>query len=454
MTGILLRALWVVIVIGVGYSVSAIAWTRLNERFSLLEKLALSYLVGTFGATVMLAVFSSIHLPFKRGYMILGSLMIILFSAILGKRERCCVKDKVPSEKITIFEKLLMLGIVFQGAYTIFRTFIKPIESYDAIAIYAIKAKIFFTELGIPADFFSRFKGIVPHIEYPLHIPLLETSFYVVTGTLDDCLVKIIFPLFYFSIAAILFTTMKSVLPRIWAITIAFLFMTIPVVSDYATNGYADLAFAAYISAAFFYMYKWTRSNESGLLWISGILLLCGVWTKSEGIIFPFIFICAGGICAARDRDLKKRAFIYYAASLVIAMAIYFMIKKAYGIETNDDFKTPGLFAPERIIGNLSRIPLILYEYQIQFFGPKKWNIAWILFLIGVVMNFRRLLSDRLILTTSMIFLSFAAYTFIYIVTPQNIQWHLSTTVSRLFIHFIPVVMLWIGLAAKEMDLA
>jgi hypothetical protein len=87
--------------------------------------------------------------------------------------------------------------ISFEVLYVFFRTLIKPMESYDSIAIYALKSKIFYLEKIIPPDFFRNFASFVPHIEYPLLIPLAEAGLYTFLGSLNDLLVKMIFPLYY-----------------------------------------------------------------------------------------------------------------------------------------------------------------------------------------------------------------------------------------------------------------
>ncbi|MDD5136000.1 MAG: hypothetical protein PHN63_01475, partial [Candidatus Omnitrophica bacterium] len=41
---------------------------------------------------------------------------------------------------------ILWAGIILEVFYAFFRALIRPIESYDAVAIYAIKSKIFYLD--------------------------------------------------------------------------------------------------------------------------------------------------------------------------------------------------------------------------------------------------------------------------------------------------------------------
>jgi len=129
----------------------------------------------------------------------------------------------------------------FEVLYVFFRALIRPMESYDSIAMYAFKSKIFYLAKMIPPDFFKSFSDFVPHIEYPLLIPLAETQFYAFLGYLNDLLVKIIFPLYYVALLAVSYSISKRFLNRRASLLFTFLLATIPQVTDFATNGYADI---------------------------------------------------------------------------------------------------------------------------------------------------------------------------------------------------------------------
>jgi hypothetical protein len=137
-------------------------------------------------------------------------------------------------------------------------------------------------------------------------------------------------------------------------------------------------------------------------------------------------------------------------------MAAYIFLNRKLGLNIHGDLPDIGISDLGKMVSNIKRIPLILYEYQRQFFGPKKWNIIWIIFLLSFIFNIKRLLAgDGRFLTLTILFI-FCGYTAVYMLTPQNITWHLSTTASRFFIHFVPIVILWLSEISliKEEDLA
>jgi hypothetical protein len=78
-----------------------------------------------------------------------------------------------------------------------------------------------------------------------------------------------------------------------------------------------------------------------------------------------------------------------------------------------------------------------------------------VLCLTGLVLGIKRIFSERLMPLTAAVLLSLCAYAAVYMVSsaPQGIAWHLSTTASRLFIHFVPIAVLWLAILCKEYGL-
>jgi hypothetical protein len=320
-------------------------------------------------------------------------------------------------------------------------------ESYDAVAIYALKAKIFYTAGCIPQDFFAAFRSIVPHIEYPLLLPLSEAWFYTFFGTLDDLLVKAAFPLYYLSILAIFYFAIRRFLSRRSAMLFTFLLASVPQFGEYATNGYADLPLAVNYSAGFFYLYLWVTERREPYMWLSLLFSVLSLWTKTEALMLSCVSLAAVVLYFLSEKKPLPKGGMIYISVLALAAASLVTLTGLSGLGVHGDFK--GSFRADRLL-DLKRIPMILYEYQRQFFGPKKWNMAWIVLILALVLRFRMVFSGRLKFVTMALALVFCGYAAIYMMLPGDISWHLSTTASRFFIHFLPIVFLWLALIFKE----
>ncbi|MFA5147117.1 MAG: glycosyltransferase family 39 protein [Candidatus Omnitrophota bacterium] len=436
-----------------GWSVISLLSYR-KEVFYPAEKLAISYAAGLGLVTVEMALLSVSGISFSVFSIAVPWIPLFLASLLLYGKER----GKGPgnggrevSPPLVPIEKLFLLGTALEVSYTFFRAMAKPIESYDAIAIYAIKAKIFYLARGIPDYFFTGLKDVVPHLEYPLFLPLAETFFYVSIGALNDLLVKCIFPLLFLSALVIFYSAAKRMIKRRMAFLGTFLLATVPQFSEYATNGYADLPLTLYYSASILYLFLWIAQKRNGVfLALSFIFLALAVWTKTEGVMFAFVNIAVISASLIRDRSRSVRAGVAYVVLVLALLGAFLCALRAAGLGLHEDFNTAGLQGRAGFVTGIKRIPAILYEYQRQFFGPKKWNIAWILCIGAFAAAFRKVFSKDLFYMTVAVFLMFGGYTAIYMLTPRDLSWHLSTTASRFFIHLLPVSVFWLMLVCKE----
>ena len=456
---------WLICTLGIGYSILRFLFRR-DWPFFFGEGLALSYGTGIAAVSIWMAVMSLFGIRFSVPFIILCFLPFILAAAFLhlnsSNKSRWGLNPTYFSFKkiaikigdLTLLEKFFILAITIEVIYAFFRTFIKPMESYDAIAIYALKSKIFYLDRMIPSGFFKDFTRIVPHLEYPLLVPLAETYFYTFLGSLNDLLVKIIFPLYYAALVAVFYSTVARFLNRKASLFFTFLIATIPQITDFATNGYADIPFSFYCSASFFYLYLWLKQKKASVLVLSFILSLFAMWTKAEGLMFALINAAVIIICMIKEKEIRAIGVIYAAISL-FAITAYILAWRSVGLAVNADFAGTQVPLISKIITGFKRIPAILYEYQIQFFGPKKWNLIWVFFIIGFIAVFKKVFSKTMMPVTTAIILVLLGYSAVYMLSaaPQGLSWHLSTSGSRLFIHFVPIVVLWLALFFKELGL-
>ncbi len=448
MLDILKVIFWAALTIMIGWSILSIIFYR-RDILPFKEKIALSYPLGIGLVTIEMAVLSFLGVEFSRTSILawwspLFIIALILHSIGKGKSQATARRENV---RFSLLEKFFIFGISFETLYTFFRALIKPIESYDAVAIYAIKSKIFYLAKAIPKDFFRNLKDFVPHIEYPLLLPLSETYFYVFFGSLNDLLVKIIFPLYYLSILTVVYFVLRRLASRKTSLLATFLLATIPQLSAYGTNGYADIILTFYYSASFFYLSLWMKNKNGGFLALSFIFSILSIWTKTEALMLSAATLAVMAIYIITEGRSSIKIGISYILGLSMVVTLYLYMREQLGLKLHGDFAGAAQL-------DIKKIPSILYEYQRQFFGPKKWNIIWVVFLALFCINLKNAFSRNMRFVTFSILLAFSGYATVYMMLPQEgLAWHLSTTGSRFLIHFVPVVVLWVALSLKENDL-
>jgi len=435
--------------------------------FSFLEQAGLSYLFGAGAIAIQMPVMSFFGMGYTRFNMLLPWVFLAginVLIAVLNKKRRRQLSgnfgtsgDSGTPQSLTLektigkWDVTLFFLIAFQAAYNIFRALMRPIESYDAVAIHGLKAKMIYFAGGLSENFFgnisSFFQGA--HPDYPLLIPLLENWVYVFLGRFNDILVKSIFPLFYLSFVLVFYAVLKRITrSRSTALLFTFLLATVKQFSDYSTIGYADLQTGIYFALGLFYLYLWFREKGARFLAISLISNIFCLWTKNEGMllavisVFVFLFYVLANMTKSESRRILP--FLLYAGAIACVILAWTGFKERCGL-VNENFNLMMISAGNLKTG-LGKVPAILYEYQKQFFGFKKWNMIWILCFLVFLTGFKTAFSKNIKFITAALFLFVMGYSAVYIFSAVDIKFFLHSTGSRFLLHILPVAVFWMAL--------
>lgn len=239
-----------------------------------------------------------------------------------------------------IIEIILLILILFQVLFSIFITVIFPIRFWDAITCWSFKAKAFFLDKTI-YDFYSKHSYKFSYPSYPILLPLLQTYSYFSMGTLNENLMKLIFPIFYISLLIVNYGFLRikyseinpkvnnnsakikkdnRVLgknyPKITSSFFTFILSTVPIIFDHSYIEYIDLAFAFYLYLSVMFMILWIRFKDDRLK-TNGLIILSAIFSsqlpllRSEGILFlGFIFILfAFYLFKSKDHIFKSNKY-------------------------------------------------------------------------------------------------------------------------------------------------
>jgi hypothetical protein len=163
---ILLLSFWLIFTLAAGYGVLRLLFPK-NWPFFFAEGLALFFGTGIAAVSIQLALLSFFGIKFSVFSITVWWVPIIAASTLVGvknyKKEIACLaamplasaalRPRNDSKSLSLLEKFFIGTISFEVLYVFFRTLIQPMESYDSIAIYALKSKIFYLAKMIPHDF-------------------------------------------------------------------------------------------------------------------------------------------------------------------------------------------------------------------------------------------------------------------------------------------------------------
>lgn len=249
------------------------------------------------------------------------------------------------------------------------------------------------------------------------------------------------------------FILKRSLGSRFIALLFTFVLVSIKQFNDYATIGMADLILGIYFCLSFFYLFLWIRNNNRHIfLVLSLIFSMLTLWTKNEGLILVAIngIILLLFLLRNRARWTKEiliPVFLFFL--ITIAIAFSWIGYRSYLGLVNENFNF-SMMSFKTFISNFNKIPHMLYEYQRQIFGFKKWNIMWITILFLFVTRFKRCISRDVLYPTLTIIMFFAGYSFMYIFSTVEIKYFLRVTTSRFLLHILPLCIFWIAYMTKK----
>lgn len=444
------------------FTVTAIGWAILclisfrGKRLYFAERLAVSYGLGLGLVSLEMFLFYFLNISFNLANIILPWLPLPVITSIIyfkNAKKVDAVSLGMATKSHLLLRIFLIFAILFEILYVFFRALVKPLESYDAVAIYAIKSKIFYLANSIPSNFFCYLAPMFPHPDYPLNVSLSQALIYLSLVSLNDQLVKIIFPLYFTAILILLYFGIRRFATRTYALLFTFLLATVPQFNTFATNGYLEIPLSYYYFASALFLFLWfDKKDQKHFLVVSALMAALSAWTKNEGQMYCLINITLIMVFFISERKkISRKDIIYLFVYASIISLIYFpwwWLKRTAGLINIDVGAIDA--SPFNLAKQFYKIGLIVYEFQKQLFGPKKWNILWFIIIFVFIYNYKKAFRGRNKYITLSIFFAILGYVFFYLVSAVEISYFLSRTWSRFLLHFLPVVIYWLANMLKE----
>ena len=358
--------------------------------------------VGIVGAAMFaLGLF---HVPFVIA-IVLAVVAGLLGFLVAGKRTPSNPATKQPSNLATI-------AMILPLALLAIPTAIVPLKDFDGRVFWLLKAKAIANERAIDGPFFHNQVVDSPRNQYPLLVPLDAAAIMIATGDSDDRQVRW---LYLMTFAALVFLVSRKTHPWCGAI--------LAWTPQFATNGdggalsaYSDIAFAAFLAAAFFELID-ARSPVRFGMWLSFLAL-----TKSEGLPIDIILISVA-ISVFRARIIPALA----PPAIATAALIAWRLRVPMTDEENFLAELPTL--PAR----LHRLVPAILESAKHFFSLSSWGLLWIAAWIAIIVLARR----KEWLAPATVVGVFAVYIAAYMVTVWPVSDLVNASVDRLLMHMI-----------------
>ncbi|MEK7374182.1 MAG: glycosyltransferase family 39 protein [Thermodesulfobacteriota bacterium] len=305
------------------------------------------------------------------------------------------------------------------------------------------------------------------HWDYPLLLPLSIVRSWNYMGGESRNVPALMGLLFTCLILGLLLCSLSLLRSRAQGYLAPLILMGTPFFIALGASQFADIPFAFFILATLVMLFFQRRSpgNHAGPLILAGIAAGLCAWTKNEGLLFvPIVTVSLAGAAAYTGgwRQSFKRTGWFLAGALpVLLIVLYFKTRLSPANDLVAGFSLAAASAKLLDPGRYAEIARAFFITGISFtqglidvrvgmhLNPGAVNILLLvvyLLLTGIKIDEK----DRVCLfqTAAVLLLMLAGYFFVYVMTPLDLNYHLMTSLNRLFLQLWPSAVFLFFMAA------
>lgn len=434
-------------------------------RLNLAEFFVLTFVLGSIFLTMFIFIFSffNLSLTLIKDIVLCFSLFCLILLLIREKIEihqikRAWLNFRTNISrlfKFVVYQRIFHLRdlpIIFLIILIIFKIFfisseslLRPILQYDAVATWSLKAKIFFLQnkvnlnpnqlnfVGLP--YIDYLPGSA-YVNYPLHLPLLQSWIALLIGDWSDLAIKIIFLLHYFGLLIIFYSNLHRYLSLIKTLIFTFFLTSLPFLVYHAIHDYLDLPLAFYLLGAMIYCWRGLKENNFSFLILGTLFAAGATWIKNEGFFLGLIILISVLICQLINKQFKLK-FLFLALLFFIFQLPWLIFKFVYRLGFEN-------------IPGISFKPGILKIFFSKFITTINWNIWWLIFVLVLILNWRKIFNPDFRFMSLTVFPSIIFYLAIYVFT-ANAQFIVSSVIDqRNLLTITPLTVFYIAIFFTE----
>jgi hypothetical protein len=400
------------------------------------------------------------------GYLFAVEIMAVLFLCALvffAFIRRGTGKGGVLDSPVILkFKFQWIFPMVFYGALLssvisfIIATLKEPHGKWDAWWIWNFHARFIFRSAEQWRNMFTSALDWT-HLDYPLLLPLSIVRSWQYMGS--ESLYASILPAFLFTFITVglIWAALSILRSRNQGYLAGLVLMGSPFFIVLGAAQFADIPLAFFFLLTFVFIFFHDRfsENEKGLLILAGLAAGLSAWTKNEGLLFLILVVLTRCIMIAFDRGWKEslRQVVWLLAGAFPVLLILAIFKTQLAL-SNDLFA--GLTI-QQILPKLSdahRFYEIFKAYILTglsftqgfanirrgiYFNPGLVSVI-LLSVYLLLMGMRIDAKDRLnILNAAVVLLlMLAGYFIIYLISPYELNYHLMTSLNRLYMQLWP----------------
>ena len=334
-----------------------------------------------------------------------------------------------------------------------------PHGGWDTWSIWNLRARFLFLGNDHWTDLLSLDLGVWSHADYPLLLPGIVARSWFFLGRETQLVPAVVASLMTLAVVALLATSVGSLRSRSNGYLAGLVLVGTPFFLHRGADQQADVPMSFFLLATLvlLWMRQKSDSNPIGCSIAAGITASLAAWTKNEGLLFLIALLVPMVWFAFRSPDRRREFRHVLACALgalpVLLLIAYFKIHLAPG---NDLLASQGGSSTLHRLTEFSRYASILgaFERQLLHFGdcvvaPTPLLVFYLL-IVGVHIEPRE--RPALWTTIGCLTLVLLGYFLVYLTTPNDLSWHLRTSLNRLWLQLWPSFLFLIFVAARPTE--
>ena len=313
----------------------------------------------------------------------------------------------------------------------------KPLAEYDGWAIWGTKARAIAVLGSADTDVFTGAAYERLHLEYPLLLPALHAlPLQALDAYWSNTIILHCLAIGAAGLLALWSIYRDRVRP---AVLLAFL-AAIAAMPAFLTQlgwGYADVPLGVLVAAGVAAAARWLVEPTTSWLALATLFLAAATLAKNEGLLFA-----AGAyltlVLVARGR---RRAVAASAGVAAVVYAPWQLYTTLHGLE-RPDFELSSSFDLPWVAGRLDRAPVAARELLDRAYEPRQFGIVLVVAVAAALLCLAFGHRPLGLFAAGFGLFSLAGLTWIYVLTPYDLDFYLSTNSDRVVV--APIV----GLAA------
>lgn len=313
-----------------------------------------------------------------------------------------------------------------------------PHGGWDAWAIWNQHARFLFRS-GVNWQLNYVAQNEWSHPDYPFFLPVTIVRIWRFIGIETTFVPVFVSILFFFLTITTIYSSLTYFRSKFWGVIGALLLLGAPGFVLQGISQYADIPLSFYFLLTWVFVAICTQQETAASWVLAGIVVGLSTLVKNEGLLFAFLFLTGFFVLNWLRQTFKQRTVYFSFATGFLTIFAFTLYFKLFLAPQNDLIAENNLVTILQSLGNPLRYGQIgsaFMQSAINYF-----DVPLIIFpLLWLFLGIERQRFKQPVIGLSLFTLIFmlVGYFFVYVTTPYNLEWHLKTSLSRLFIHLWP----------------